>query len=452
MKVKILILGMISFLTASCQTFDEKIFKSSSFFSDNSKLDFGIMSQPNLSKIKPKYNEFTVRNANSNIKKAILAHPSHQKNIASFKILKSNNKIAEAGLKPQVNFQGIGGLVRADEKNNLGASGSVNLIKLIYDYGATEQAIKAQNERIKGAKFEITTQAETLAFAAYQVWINLSTQRKILDIYNSGINRAAPLVEKIDKISISGVADSTMLLRARKEYSETVVEMKKIEVLEKVAEVNFKDIFHLEKLGKIQPLKSIEVGSLKSLEIEMIKSSPSIKAKKSLIKSLKITRDSLVAQKNPNFSFRAGLNAPAENTLKNSSGNVGFLMNYVYNDGGRLDAQIESASNQIKFSELELENSIKVLKAELNSAYESYSGANKTRKNLLNVIKISKEVRDNLNEQLAIGRAKLQDLLSAEVNLAKNEILLINTEAEMILSSYKIKSLSTGIFPGYNWN
>ena len=73
MKVKILILGMISFLTASCQTFDEKIFKSSSFFSDNSKLDFGIISQPNLSKIKPKYNEFTVRNANSNIKKAILS-------------------------------------------------------------------------------------------------------------------------------------------------------------------------------------------------------------------------------------------------------------------------------------------------------------------------------------------------------------------------------------------
>ena len=69
MKVKILILGMISFLTASCQTFDEKIFKSSSFFSDNSKLDFGITSQPNLSKIKPKYNEFTVRNANSNIKR-----------------------------------------------------------------------------------------------------------------------------------------------------------------------------------------------------------------------------------------------------------------------------------------------------------------------------------------------------------------------------------------------
>ena len=83
---------MISFLTASCQTFDEKIFKSSSFFSDNSKLDFGIISQPNLSKIKPKYNEFTVRNANSNIKKAILAHPSHRKNIASFDLSENEFK------------------------------------------------------------------------------------------------------------------------------------------------------------------------------------------------------------------------------------------------------------------------------------------------------------------------------------------------------------------------
>ena len=53
-----------------------------------------------------------------------------------------------------------------------------------------------------------------------------------------------------------------------------------------------------------------------------------------------------------------------------------------------------------------------------------------------------------MNDQLLIGRAKLQDVLSAEVSLAKNKILLINTDAEIITNSYRIKYLSKGLFPG----
>ena len=79
------------------------------------------------------------------------------------------------------------------------------------------------------------------------------------------------------------------------------------------------------------------------------------------------------------MSFRAGINAPVEEPIENSSGNVGFLLNYVYNDGGKLDAQIETANSQIKFAEIELANTVKSLKAELEIAYKSYEGA-KTKK------------------------------------------------------------------------
>ena len=48
------------------------------------------------------------------------------------------------------------------------------------------------------------------------------TEREILEIYKNGIKRASPLVEKIDQISLSGIADSTLILKARKEYSEMV--------------------------------------------------------------------------------------------------------------------------------------------------------------------------------------------------------------------------------------
>ena len=75
----------------------------------------------------------------------------------------------------------------------------------------------------------------------------------------------------------------------------------------------------------------------------------------------------------------------------------------------------------------------------------------KQKKNLIKLITLSENVRNNLNDQLSIGRAKLEDLLSAEVNLANNEILLLNAERDLLLNSYKIHYLSVGFFPGLKW-
>ena len=259
------------------------------------------------------------------------------------------------------------------------------------------------------------------------------------------------MVEKIDQISLSGIADSTLILKARKEYSETLVQMKTAEILKKRAEANFMDIFgllELEEIGSIQPKP---VKNLKYHEKLMIKNISTLKSAKALRKSLLISKSSLMAQKNPNISLRAGVNVPADDPLKNGSANLGMLLNYVYDDGGKLDAQIESVENQIKLAEIDYDKTLKELKLELSVAYKVYNGASETKKKLLELIKLSKDVRNNLNDQLGIGRAKLQDVLNAEVNLANNEILLLNTERDLILNSYKIHFLSVGLFPRVNW-
>ena len=64
----------------------------------------------------------------------------------------------------------------------------------------------------------------------------------------------------IELLPLSGIADSTLILRARKEYSETIVKMKQAEVLEQKADANFINIFSLNEtknVGSIKP-KSIK--------------------------------------------------------------------------------------------------------------------------------------------------------------------------------------------------
>ena len=54
--------------------------------------------------------------------------------------------------------------------------------------------------------------------------------------------------------------------------------------------------------------------------------------------------------------MRAGINAFADEPISNTTGNVGLLLNYVYDDGGRLDAQIKSVEkkSQIRLAEIDL--------------------------------------------------------------------------------------------------
>ena len=140
----IFILFFIGFSLSSCKSTHDsnyKSFKLNDIFSTkvNNIKDEKTFK---LSNDSPKYKDFTLANARYNIKKAILSHPTFQKNIYSYQILKSNNKIAEAS-KAQVNFQAVGGLARQDEENTLGASGSINVVKLLYDYGAVDQGFKS---------------------------------------------------------------------------------------------------------------------------------------------------------------------------------------------------------------------------------------------------------------------------------------------------------------------
>ncbi|GIR86547.1 MAG: hypothetical protein CM15mP86_00060 [Gammaproteobacteria bacterium] len=68
----------------------------------------------------------------------------------------------------------------------------------------------------------------------------------------------------------------------------------------------------------------------------MMNSHSSIKAQNKLIQSLENSLKSLQAQLKPNLSFRAGVSTPAKDPLEDTSANVGFIVNYIYSDGGKL--------------------------------------------------------------------------------------------------------------------
>ena len=162
----------LSFVLIGCQTNNFDVFN----LGENINYNSSINNKRHFTDLKlsvPKYKSFSSNNAQANVKKAIRAHPSFHRNVASLEQRKSDIKQVEASKESQINFQALGGFSSADEENQLGLTGSVNFVKVLYDYGAIDQAIKAEKQKIKSAEFEVVTEAERIGYLAYVNWINL---------------------------------------------------------------------------------------------------------------------------------------------------------------------------------------------------------------------------------------------------------------------------------------
>ena len=193
--------------------------------------------------------------------------------------------------------------------------------------------------------------------------------------------------------------------------------------------------------------KIIQVPHYDAIYAKMIKNNPSINYQNYMIQSMQNSLDSLIAQQKPSVLLRAGISSPANNPLGDTSGNAGISVNYIYNDGGNIESQIESLNSQIESAKKQKDATIRQLKAQLKTTYQTYKGLMGTKKTLQDLVDLMKRNRDTIKAQLETGKTKIQDVLNAEVELAKKEIELISIDTELISASYTLKSLYQNLIP-----
>ena len=92
-------------------------------------------------------------------------------------------------------------------------------------------------------KEQLDNQAEGIALSGYLTLLELSKNQKIENIYDEGLKKGGPLIEQIDNISTSGVADKTMILKAKKEYSELLIGSIRAKAATKNDRINFRKYF-----------------------------------------------------------------------------------------------------------------------------------------------------------------------------------------------------------------
>ena len=66
---------------------------------------------------------------------AVNYHPSVRSALSNVKASKLAINTVESGKKTQISFHALGGITRDNSSNTAGAVGSINLSKLLYDFG-----------------------------------------------------------------------------------------------------------------------------------------------------------------------------------------------------------------------------------------------------------------------------------------------------------------------------
>ena len=218
-----------------------------------------------------------------------------------------------------------------------------------------------------------------------------------------------------------------MFIKAQQDYAKLKIANSRSQTDYHSAVVLFNEMFPGGDVLSIDSLQARTIIGKASAKSKMLKESPLIKAQDFLIQGLEAEYKALKAQQKPNVAMNAGLTAPARDTAEDSTANIGILVNYVFNDGGRLENQIATLKEQIK------------------------EAKRQRHKVIFDMVELSQKNKEELSAQLLSGRSKIQDVLNAEVTLAENRILLVNALAEFTLASYRVRALTHGLTKEIGW-
>ena len=443
-KQYFLVLFFLIFLSG-CQSNNE-ILSFSNFFGDKSKNTVQQIDKKNL--YKPiKFKKFSRQNLKKNIIIAVKNYPTIQSSLLNLEALRSEKKVVLSQKESQISLVGNLGATRSDSANSLGAAGTLSISKLIFDFGSIDYSLLSQEDRIQATEEQLNSQTQNIALDIYKVLFDLNRNIKISEIYDYGLNKSEPLINSIKNISASGYSDDSVILKAQKEYSELLVSNQRAKVLQRNSEILFLDYFPGQNIPNFSDYRVLEVSDLNTLKKKMLKNNSVIKSQELIIKSLEKSLESLINQKKPNVILQAGITSPANNPVGDSFGSAGLSVNYIFNDGGRIDYQIENILSKIEAAKKQKLSVLKQLDTRLKSVFQNYTGLTKAKKSLQELVNIIKQSRETAKAQLETGKTKIQDILSLEFELAKKEIELITLDTELVFSSYTLKYLSENLIP-----
>jgi len=306
-----------------------------------------------------------------------------------------------------------GSMSLVDEKN--GMLGSINIDKLVTDFGQTDARTLQANVNIEIAKLNYLSVVEKqllTAGLALNAWesgyevINLTFSKQVL---------AEPLIENLRRLAVAGQIDAIQLAAAEQQFAQ--LELTKVRSMEAVkkAEIIINKFFN-----KTPDQLKIDLQELENFTSKLSKIKPIQSVTYRIAQQRKAAADmTLLVHKTSDKGSvvaRSKLDIPAADNMETDA-TVGIVYSKILRDGGRHEKITNQLEAKIRLAEADMLSAMVEVKskdADLRAVKTIVKSSNALRTDLINNLQ---DQISQLEDQLAIGTTSFNELLSSHIEL-----------------------------------
>ncbi len=364
---------------------------------------------------------------------------------------------AKSGYRPTLIAQGSAGrsYYKAKYDNNYIGQGQkayqdphgigISFVQPVFSGLTTVHSVEAAKQQVRSERANLINTEQSTLLDAVSVYMDVIRDRAVLDLQ---INNEKVLQKHLDsyrKRFKAGELTRTDVAQSEARVSGAKANRIAAEGQVEVSKANYFSVIGLETPEKLEDVQDISVQVPKSLDEALmlaLKNNPKIKAAEYAVESARYTVKAQKGVLSPSVDITAdaATEKDVDLTENRDSWTVKANLTIPLYQSGSEYADIRAArqtENQYRILLAKIKQDVR---AETISAWENYQATKAQIQSIKDQIKASKIALDGVIREAQVGSRTVLDVLDAEQEHLDNQVSLVKTHRDEIVSEYSLLS------------
>ena len=344
--------------------------------------------------------------------------------------------VVASARRPQLTGNANIGGIRETGSNTdttTGVAGGLNLSQLVYDGGASASAMNRSTALALSAQAGRVVQGNEIALSAAQAWIGLWQYSERLRLLQARTSEMDMLIEQIERMASNGMLDKASLENVQRQIVDIKLEESRLLAGRAEAQVLFQRFFNAKPSNMPRPSELVTAAQARALAQDW-QTAPGLQRQAAEL----LVAQAAVGEAKSAFRPRARLQAGARSPLERDEATdltIGLSLEYSFSDGGRRQAQLETAQARVAATDAQLSDAQRGLEAELQAGLTRLASIERAMPLLADKLRLSRSEAETSRSQILTGQSTLRQLVEAEIAIyrAQDEQIAMQAERQTLL-------------------
>lgn len=371
------------------------------------------------------------------LKAAVLANDGYQAALRVEAAAVTDIGVVASVRRPQITGNtNIGGIRQADGADSddflTGVAAGLNVSQLIYDAGATTAAVNSATAEAVAASAAREVRGNEIALEAGRAWVDVWQFAARVELLRQRTAEMDTLILQMERMAQNGLVDRAAMDSARLQIVDIALEETSLKTQLDEARVRFERLFHRTEVQVPEPVLLLSESQAEAVT-EQWQNAPALRqtAAQMLVAQAAVARARAAFR--PTASLQAGVRSPmGEGEAATTT--VGLAVEFTLGDGGRRDAELESAEARAQAAEDQLNEARRTLQAELAAGITQLRSIARSKPLVAEQIRLSASEAQTSRSQITTGQANLRQLVEAEIKNYRAQDRQIAMSAEQYVA------------------